>query len=123
MIAITCRRCGSVNLRKNGRTAMVQQKFHCKDCNAYGTLDTKDQERAHKRATVEKLALERLSQRAIACTTGMSRMTVAAILKKVLTPIGQTIEPLRERPIFELDELWSSVASKDNKVWIWVALG
>ena len=79
MIAITCRRCGSANLRKNGRTATGQQKFHCKGCNAYGTLDTKDQERAHKRATVEKLALERLSQRAIARTTGMSRMTVAAI--------------------------------------------
>jgi len=82
MIVITCRRCGSINLRKNGRTATGQQKFHCKDCNAYGTLDTKDQERAHKRATVEKLALARLSQRAIARTTGMRRMTVAAILNK-----------------------------------------
>lgn len=82
VIAITCRRCGSVNLRKNGRTATGQQKFHCKACNAYGTLDTKDLERAHKRATVEKLALERLSQRAIARTTGMGRMTIAAILKK-----------------------------------------
>ena len=82
MIAITCRRCGSVNLRKNGRTASGQQKFHCKDCNTYGTLDTKDQERAQRRATVEKLHLERLSQRAIARTTGMSRMTIAAILKK-----------------------------------------
>src|SRR5687768_344666 len=52
----------------------------------------------------------------------MSRMTVAAVLKKVLTPIGQTIQPLRERPILELDELWSFVASKENTVWIWVAL-
>jgi transposase-like protein len=82
MIAITCRRCGSTNLRKNGRTATDQQKFHCKACNFYGTLDTKDQQRAHRRATVEKLQLERLSQRAIARTVGMSRNTVAAILKK-----------------------------------------
>ena len=82
MITITCRRCGSVNLRKNGRTASGQQKFHCKACNAYGTLDTKDQECADKRATVEKSALERLSQRAIARTTEMGSMTVAAILKK-----------------------------------------
>ena len=82
MIAITCRRCGSANLRKNGRTASGQQKFHSKGCNAYGTLDTKDQERTQRRATVAKLHLERLSQRAIARTTGMSRMTVAAILKK-----------------------------------------
>src|SRR5918912_1052814 len=101
MIAITCRKCGSVNLRKNDRTTTGRQKFHCKDCNAYGTLDTKDQERADKRATVEQLHLERLSQRAIARTTGMSRMTVAAILKKVVTPIGQTIQPLAERPILE----------------------
>ena len=82
MIAFHCRRCGSVNVRKNGRTTTGQQQFHCKDCNAYGPLDTKEQERAHKRATVEKLHLERLSQRAIARTTGRSRMTVAAILKK-----------------------------------------
>ena len=82
MIAIPCRRCGSVNLRKNGRTATGQQKFHCKDCNAYGTLDTLEQERQVKRATVEKLHLERLSQRAIARTVGMSRNTVATILNK-----------------------------------------
>jgi transposase-like protein len=82
MIAITCRRCGSTQLRKNGRTASGQQKFHCKACNFYGTLDTKEQERAQRRATVEKLQQERLSQRAIARTVGMSRNTVAMILKK-----------------------------------------
>jgi transposase-like protein len=69
-------------MRKNGHTPSGQQKFHCKDCNAYGTLDTKDQEREQRRTTVEKLRLERLSQRAIARTTGLSRMTVASILKK-----------------------------------------
>ena len=122
MIAIRCRRCDSVNLRKNGHTPSGQQKFHCKDCHAYGTLDTKEQERAHNQATVEKLHLERLSQRAIARTTGMSRMTVAAILKKALTPIGQSIHPRASRPILELDELWSCVGSKGQQVWIWVAM-
>ena len=37
-------------------------------------------------------------------------------------PIGQTIAPLRERPILELDELWSFVANREQKVWVWVAL-
>lgn len=82
MIAIPCRRCGSTHLRKNGRTASGQQKFHCKACNFYGTLDTKDQERADRHATVAKLHLERVSQRAIARTVGMSRNTIAALLKK-----------------------------------------
>jgi hypothetical protein len=31
MIAVTCRRCGSANLQKNGRTKTGQQKFHCND--------------------------------------------------------------------------------------------
>jgi transposase-like protein len=82
MIAISCRKCGSLNLRKNGRTRTGQQKFHCKDCNAYGTLDTKEHERHIRRETVQRLHLERLSQRAIARTTGMSRTTIAAIVKK-----------------------------------------
>lgn len=82
MIAVTCRRCGSTKLRKNGRTRSGQQKFHCKDCNFYGTLDTKDNERAQRWATVEKLQLERLSQRAIARTVGMSRTTISTHLKK-----------------------------------------
>lgn len=122
MIAIRCRRCDSVNLRKNGHTPSGQQKFHCKDCHAYGTLDTNEQERAHKQATVEKLHWERLSQRAIARTTGMSRMTVAALLKTALTPIGQRIHPRASRPILELDELWSCVGAFGQQVWIGVAM-
>lgn len=82
MIAHTCRRCGSAALRKNGRTLTGQQKFHCKDCNFYGTLDTKDNERSARQVVVEKLYSERLSQRAIARTTGMSRMTIAKLVKK-----------------------------------------
>ena len=39
-----------------------------------------------------------------------------------MTPIGQTIHPLAERLILELDELWSFVGSKGEQVWIWVAL-
>src|SRR5215216_603252 len=107
MIAITCRKCGSVNLRKNGRTATGQQKFHCKDCNAYGTLDTKEQERTHKRAAVEELLLERLSQRTIAHTTSMS-----AILKS--RDADWTDYPAlaeRPNPFLELDKLWSFVGS------------
>lgn len=43
-------------------------------------------------------------------------------LQKALLPIGQTVAPLRERPILELDELWSFVGNKKQKVWVWLAL-
>jgi insertion element IS1 protein InsB len=39
-----------------------------------------------------------------------------------LTPIGETIRPLSQPPILELDELWSFVGKKGNQVWIWIAL-
>jgi insertion element IS1 protein InsB len=72
---------------------------------------------------VERLSLERLSQRAMARITGLSRMTVAAILApKPLSPIAQTIHSLAERPIWEIDELWSFVDNKGQEIWIWIAL-
>ena len=40
----------------------------------------------------------------------------------MIQPLAETITPLRERPILELDELWSYVASKAQKIWIWLAL-
>ena len=82
MIARKCRRCASVNLQRNGHTASGQQKYHCTDCHFYGTLETKDAEREAQRQLVEQLHLERLSQRAIARITGMSRSTIIQILKK-----------------------------------------
>lgn len=81
MIAITCRRCGATQVRKNGRTASGQQQVHWKACNFYGTLDTRDEQREQQRKLVEKLQLERLSPRAIARTVGISRGTVAALRK------------------------------------------
>lgn len=35
-----CRDCGGKNLLKNGKTVTGKQKFFCKDCKCYGTLDS-----------------------------------------------------------------------------------
>ena len=89
MITITCRHCDSPNIIKNGRTKSGQQKYHCKTCSFYGTLDTKEKERAEQRHLVEKLHHERVSQRGIARITGLSRNTIIKLLKK---------KPLRSNP-------------------------
>jgi insertion element IS1 protein InsB len=39
-----------------------------------------------------------------------------------LTPIGETRQPLIQRPLLEIDELWSFVGHTGNVVWIWIAL-
>ena len=82
MIVQTCRKCNSPNIRKNGHTKSGRQKYHCKDCNFYSTLDLKEMELQEKSNLIEKLFLERVSQRAIARITGVSHPIVAKILKK-----------------------------------------
>ncbi len=82
MIAVKCRRCGSENIRKNGRTPAGRQQIHCKNCNFYSTLDLKTEEREFRLKTAENLQAERLSQRAAARTIRMSRAAIRKNLKK-----------------------------------------
>ncbi len=79
--------------------------MHYKECNFYSTLDTRQDQRDEQNRQVERRSLERLSQRAIARLTGLSRMTVAVLLApKPWPPMAETIQPLKERPILEIDE-------------------
>ena len=82
MIAVQCPKCSSPKLVKNGRTSTGQQKYHCKDCRRYGTLDTQQAQRDAQRRLVEQLHTERVSQRGIARITGLSRTTIINWLKK-----------------------------------------
>lgn len=40
----------------------------------------------------------------------------------MILPIAETLTPLKERPILEMDEMWSYVGKKENPVWTWLAL-
>jgi len=82
MITINCRICGSANIKKNGHTKSGQQKYHCHGCNFYGTLYTKENDKVAKRKLIEKLHLERVSQRGISRIAKVSRKTISDILKK-----------------------------------------
>lgn len=82
MITILCRTCGSPHIRKNGQTNAGAQKYHCRTCGFYGTLETQDARRAERTDLVTRLTNERVSQRAIARIAKMSRNTVIAIVKK-----------------------------------------
>ncbi len=82
MISTPCRKCGSVNIRKNGMTAAGAQKYHCKACNFYGTLNTQEEKQKKKEELTEKLLCERVPQRRIARTVGVSRNRVILIRKK-----------------------------------------
>ena len=76
-----CGRCASEQVRKNGSSG-GRAKYQCKACAYQGYLHPAGPARAARYAQVEKLLVERNSQRSIVRATGVSRMTVAKLAKK-----------------------------------------
>jgi len=76
MINISCRKCGSIGIRKNGLTNGGAQKYHCKACKFYGTSVTQEE----KEELTEKLLYGRVSQRGIARTVRVSRNRVISVI-------------------------------------------
>ena len=58
MIDIPCRKCGSINIRKNGKTKHGDRKYHCKDCNFYGTPVTQEEKQKKKRSLQKNLSVK-----------------------------------------------------------------
>lgn len=76
-----CSRCGSDQVRRNGSSG-GRAKYQCKACAYQGYRQPAGPARAARYAQVEKLLVERNSQRSIVRATGVSRMTVAKLAKK-----------------------------------------
>lgn len=101
---VSCRRCGSVNLRKNGRTRNGRQQVYCNDCHFYSTLDTLADARAQQRALIEQLRAAGVSQSEIARVTGMSRTTIRGLIKHRRDTTGDNDPPLHKPRTHENDE-------------------
>jgi insertion element IS1 protein InsB len=120
-----CPKCGSDNMVKNGHDYKGAQKYPCKACGSYGTLQAQQGYRSATRAQVKRAVLERVSLRGIARIFGLSRRTVARWIGEWaarLPPLETTLIAAQGDDVLELDELWSFVLKKDTKRWVWVAL-
>lgn len=92
----TCAKCGSDQLRRNG-SSQGHAKYQCKACNYQGRLVPLAPARAAQVAQVEKLLVERNSQRSIARATGMARMTIAKLIKKSPGRFAPAAAPAAEK--------------------------
>ena len=73
-----CTKCGSDTIRKNGFTGSGKQKYHCKACNSYGSIDPQRGYSQEQRELVLNAYLERTSLRGLERIFGISRQTIAA---------------------------------------------
>ncbi|TGE17830.1 hypothetical protein E5J99_06475 [Hymenobacter elongatus] len=78
---LSCGKCGSTALRKNGSNK-GKAKYTCMGCRHQAVFTPAAPIRAVRYAQVERLLLERVSQRAIVRPSGVARMTVAMLAKK-----------------------------------------
>ncbi len=120
-----CPKCGSTNLVKNGHDYKGCQKYHCKTCQSYGTLQAQRGYDQAAREQVKRAVLDRISLRGIERVLGVSRHTVADWIRRwasQLPPLETTLIDVQLDDVLELDELWSFVLKKTNQRWVWVAL-
>jgi IS1 family transposase len=110
---------------RNGHDYKGAQKYHCKNCGRYGTLEARHGYSEQVRAQGKRAVLERASLRGIARILGLSRRTLARWMESwaaCLPPLEETLAEAQWDDVLELDELWSFVFKKDHQRWVWVAL-
>ena len=78
---VLCGKCGSGAVRKNG-SRNGKPKYQCTACRYQALFEPAAIGQAGQYAQVEKLLLERVSQRAIVRLTGVSRPTIVRLAKK-----------------------------------------
>jgi IS1 family transposase/transposase-like protein len=125
IVTHTCPKCGSENMVRNGHDYKGKQKYHCHDCQSYGTLCAQRGYDEGTRAQIKRAVLERISLRGIERLFSISRRTVSHWIEQwteQLPPLETTLAGARLDDVLELDELWSFVLKKANKRWVWVAL-
>ncbi len=127
---ISCPRCQSTNIKKNGHTHYGKQNHKCKDCNRQFVLNNTHTKTALLKALITKALAERLSLRAMCRIFRVSLKWLQAFAHMLWeqTPRDLGISPsvvsqIKKLQVFgiQADELWSFVQKKKRKRWIWIA--
>lgn len=77
-----CTHCRSENIVKNGTTEKGQQKFYCKDCNSYRTLNPIVKYTQERKDEILKAYEERASLRGVHRIFGVSVTSLLDWIKK-----------------------------------------
>jgi len=125
LITDRCPPCGSMEIIKNGQDYKSGQKYPCKTCKAYGTLQSKRAAAQAQRSPVLDAYFERASMRGIERIFRISRSYLAAWLLERLAHLPHLWASLvkwQPGDVLQVDEIWSFVLKKGQKRWLWLGL-
>lgn len=124
---LRCPRCQLSHIKKNGHTYYGKQNYQCLLCDRQ-FVRRREIVSPEKQELIKSLLRERISLRGI-CR--VLRVSLAWLINFIERQYQRTPEDLQfvipaaaEIEIFclEADELWSFVARRENKRWIWLVL-
>ena len=122
-----CAACGIEHIRCNG-SSQGHAKYQCTSCGHQVRFVPAAVARAVRYAQVEKLLVERNSQRRIVRVTGVARLTVAKRIKKAqaarppLLRLRSKKAQRQEWEALELDERRTFMGQRRRKGWFWRAV-
>ena len=128
---LSCPQCGSPQIKRNGHTHYGKQNHQCLECGRQFVADSQ-LINEQTRELIKRLLLERLSLSGICRAVGVSLRWLLTFIAEVYDALPEDlyVQPLQRttgsvrflRLEAEADEMWSFVARKQNKQWIWMAL-
>ena len=130
-MSICCPNCQSTNIKKNGHIHNGRQNHYCKECQRQFVQNPRQKViSGEQKEQIRKLLLERIPLRGICRVMGVSlRWLLGFIVSEYETlpddlnfhAPEQTDELIICTLESEVDEMFSFVANKQNKQWIWIA--
>jgi insertion element IS1 protein InsB len=127
-----CPACGAERFKKNGHIHTGQQNHQCKACGRQCVLHADNRVMSdEQRAVVERLLCEKISLHGICRAVGVSiRWLMGFMVARFAAlpdhlhvwPVAAPQEVIIGRLEVEADEMWSFVAKKANKQWVWIAM-
>lgn len=114
---IACKYCKSY-CTKAGVNKNKIQIYRCTQCRKYQQMVYKNQAcLAETNRNIVRLLVEGIAIRGIARVLRISVTTVIERIKYIAKSIKKSYAEVKNR-IYEIDELWTFVGSKENEVWI-----
>ncbi len=121
-----CPSCGSERIVKNGSTPKGTPKNQCKDCGRQFVLHpTQRRISSETQQLIDKLLKERISLRGIARVTGVSWDWLQNYVNRKMSSIPRQVKVSRKTRghlTVECDEMWSFVRSKNQALYVWLAI-
>jgi insertion element IS1 protein InsB len=118
---ITCPRCRSLSIIKNGISAQGKQRYRCRDClRQFITNYTYRACLPEVRELIVPMTMNGSGVRDVCRVLKVSINTVIKTIRQQSKEVSDPVAPAHVTEL-EIDEMWSFVGKKDNARWLWYA--